>query len=192
MYFKRKGQAATELAIFGSIILVAFSYLIVYSEKLNREQHYLMRSFRRALGKAHEVNGSCSYAVFAAHRMPNAANPYTLGDQGMFSSGSVALWFEDGDIGEVTVIEKAGLEISSSSSSSADSSDEDISVTNETTQDTSSTIEESPGKPRSSSRRLVARDRFVIENGDFAGEYTLGPGGVYGSGEQGLERSHNW
>ncbi|MDD2752590.1 MAG: hypothetical protein PHN59_05620 [Candidatus Omnitrophica bacterium] len=50
--FARRGQAAAEMAIFGSIILFVLSVLIAYVQKLNDQQLSKMESFRRALQKA--------------------------------------------------------------------------------------------------------------------------------------------
>ena len=46
------GQAAVEMAVFGSIILLIFSVLLSYTQRLNDQQYLQMETFRRALEKA--------------------------------------------------------------------------------------------------------------------------------------------
>ncbi|OQB14407.1 MAG: hypothetical protein BWY16_00169 [Candidatus Omnitrophica bacterium ADurb.Bin205] len=46
------GQSTTEFVVLGSLIIMAFSFLINYSEKLNRQQSYIQQSFRAALKEA--------------------------------------------------------------------------------------------------------------------------------------------
>ncbi|MCX5706985.1 MAG: hypothetical protein NTW13_04955 [Candidatus Omnitrophica bacterium] len=73
----KKAQATTELAILGSLLIVAFTFLINYSEKINRQQSYLMQAFRQALG----TRGG--YTMVAYRRMANVSRPMELG-QGFF------------------------------------------------------------------------------------------------------------
>ena len=92
MLYNKKAQAATELAVLGSLIIVAFSFLIQYSEKINRQQSNIQQTFRAALGEARGANSSASYTKVAFRRMPNVSNPMELGQQQNFSSSSNVLW----------------------------------------------------------------------------------------------------
>lgn len=87
-----KAQTLTELAILGSLIIVAFSFLIQYSEKINRQQSYVMQTFRAALKEARSANDSASYTKVAFRRMPNVASPMELGQLQTFSGSSNVLW----------------------------------------------------------------------------------------------------
>ncbi|MFH0854901.1 MAG: hypothetical protein V1869_00055 [Candidatus Omnitrophota bacterium] len=87
-----RAQAATEFAILGMLIIVAFSFLINYSEKLNRQQSYIMQTFRAALKTARQANDSASYTRVVFRRMPNISNPMELGQMQSFSSSSNVLW----------------------------------------------------------------------------------------------------
>lgn len=92
MFGKRKAQAVLELAILGSLIIMAFSILISYSEKYNREQSYMQQTFRAALKKAQEINNSASWTTTDFRRMPNVTNPMEIGTLQQFGSGNSVLW----------------------------------------------------------------------------------------------------
>lgn len=92
MLRNRKAQAATEFAILGSLIIVAFAFLINYSEKLNRQQSYLQQTFRAALSEARSANNSASYTKVVFRRMPNVSSPMELGQMQSFSDSSNVLW----------------------------------------------------------------------------------------------------
>ena len=88
----RNGQSATELAIFGALIITAFSFAIMFSERINRQQSYIMQSFRATLTKARANMGPVSYTKIADRRLPNVSSPMTLGNLETFSDSSSAMW----------------------------------------------------------------------------------------------------
>ncbi len=88
----RKAQALTELTILGTLIIVAFAFLINYSERLNREQSYLQQTFRAALKEARGAGISASYTKVAFRRLPNVASPMELGQMQNYSSNASVLW----------------------------------------------------------------------------------------------------
>ncbi len=92
MLRKRNAQAATEFAILGSLIIVAFAFLINYSEKLNRQQAYIQQTFRAALSEARSANNTASYTKVAFRRMPNVSSPMELGQMQSFSNSSSVMW----------------------------------------------------------------------------------------------------
>jgi type II secretory pathway pseudopilin PulG len=92
---KENGQAVTELAILGALIIVAFSFLINYSEKLNRQQANIQQTFRLALEEAGKANNYATYTKRVFMRMPNVANPMELGQLEHLSDTSHVLW-QDG------------------------------------------------------------------------------------------------
>ncbi|MDO8661646.1 MAG: hypothetical protein Q7K98_00275 [Candidatus Omnitrophota bacterium] len=92
MLVNRKAQTITELAVLGSLIIVAFAFLINYSEKINRQQAYLQQTFRLALKEAKNANNSASYNKVVFNRMPNVSNPMELGQVQSFSNSSNVLW----------------------------------------------------------------------------------------------------
>lgn len=92
MLRNKKAQTATEFAILGSLIIVAFSFLINYSEKLNRQQSYIQQTFRQALKESRGANTSASYTRVVMRRMANVASPMELGQVQSFSSSANVLW----------------------------------------------------------------------------------------------------
>jgi hypothetical protein len=111
MLRNRKAQAVLELAILGSIIIVAFSILIDYSEKLNREQSYMQQTFRAALKKAQALNNSASWQTVDFRRMPNVANPMELGQLQQFASGNSVLWSDGQKLAGVETQPKSYFEL---------------------------------------------------------------------------------
>ena len=64
----RKAQAVLEIGILGTVILIVFSLLIGYIQRLNDEQYVLMSNFRQALKKAHDENAIVSYTTLEDRR----------------------------------------------------------------------------------------------------------------------------
>lgn len=85
-------QAVTELAILGALIIVAFAFLINYSEKLNRQQANIQQTFRAALEEAGKANNSAGYTKRVFMRMPNVSSPMELGQLESFGDSSNVLW----------------------------------------------------------------------------------------------------
>ncbi|MFA5096736.1 MAG: hypothetical protein WC478_05290 [Candidatus Omnitrophota bacterium] len=94
---KGRGQSVTEFAILGSLVILAFAFLISYSEKLNRQQYYLQKTFRAALNEARQANNSATYSKVVFNRMPNVSNPMELGQLQSFSSSANVLWSDGRD-----------------------------------------------------------------------------------------------
>jgi len=95
MLINRSAQTATEFAVIGSLIIIAFAFLINYSEKINRQQRYLQETFRAALKEARKADNSASYTKVIFNRMPNVSRPMELGQLQSFSNSSNVLW-QDG------------------------------------------------------------------------------------------------
>ena len=58
-----KGQAAAEMAILGVLVLMAFSFVMNFGQSLGTVQQTKMKSFRKAMKKAYEKNGTVSYTL---------------------------------------------------------------------------------------------------------------------------------
>jgi uncharacterized protein (UPF0333 family) len=58
-----KGQAAAELAILGVLILMAFSFVMNFGQSLGTVQQTKMNSFRKALRRAYDKNGTVAYTL---------------------------------------------------------------------------------------------------------------------------------
>jgi len=88
----KTGQAAVELAIFGSLILLAFSILLMYGQRLDNQQQVKMEAFRRALHKAYERNGNVSYTLKKESRNFNLFAGFGQGQPSSVGSTASVLW----------------------------------------------------------------------------------------------------
>lgn len=92
MHINRKGQATTEMAIFGSLILVCFSILLTYGSTMSEQQTLQQQAFRAALQKAWSDNGFVSYGIIKTTRNPNLFGGYREGSRGSASANGAVLW----------------------------------------------------------------------------------------------------
>lgn len=88
----KTGQAATEMAIFGSLILVVFSMLLAYMQRQNEEQYVTMETFRRSLQKANDANASVSLNLIQYRRFAEASGGFWQGNRNMLGAGSSVFW----------------------------------------------------------------------------------------------------
>jgi type II secretory pathway pseudopilin PulG len=88
----KRGQAAVELAIFGTLILLVFSVLLMYGQRLDSQQQVKMEAFRRALQKAYERNGSVSYTLKKESRAFNLFSGFGQGQPATVGSSASVLW----------------------------------------------------------------------------------------------------
>ena len=109
-----KGQSATEMAIFGTLIIAAFSFIIMFSERINRQQSYIMQGFRESLKEARSLKGPVSYTKYADRRMPNVSTPMALGNQETFSTNSNVMWGNQFGISSSNTLGLAATELSKS------------------------------------------------------------------------------
>ncbi len=87
-----KGQAAVELAVFGSLILIALSVLLTYGQRLEIQQQLKMEAFRRALTKAYEKNSSVSYTLRKDARFFNLFGGYREGQSSSVGASASVMW----------------------------------------------------------------------------------------------------
>lgn len=86
------GQATVELAIFGTLILLAFSALLTYGQSLDLRQKAKMEAFRKALQMAYYKNSSVSYTLKQDARMVDLFSGYGLGVPTTTSASSTVMW----------------------------------------------------------------------------------------------------
>jgi len=86
-----KAQAVLEIGLLGSLILIVFSLLIGYIQRLNDDQYVLMNNFRNALKKAHDENAIVSYTTIEDRRHIDTNNPL-LGKRTNISASSYVHW----------------------------------------------------------------------------------------------------
>lgn len=178
-----KAQATTELIVLGSLIIMAFSYLMAYSEQLNRQQSYIMQTFRAALNKA-GGGGSASYTKLAHRRMANVASPFSLGEMQTFSSSAGVLWGVGGGSSEVVEVDGQTGTAPSTTGTTTKTTTTNVDAT------TRLIRTQSLGGPVRTTRSLVATDT-VVESG-YGVTSTLGAGGKYSSSGGGINRSRTW
>lgn len=94
----RKAQAVTEMAIFGSIILLILGVFFSYIQKMNEEQYVAQESFRHALAKAYDVQASAGYTVLEERRSVSVSSPL-IGDRSRYSGSAAVLWGTEEDAG---------------------------------------------------------------------------------------------
>lgn len=207
MLKNRKGQAAVELAVLGALVIMAFSYLISYSERLNRQQANLMQTFRAALKTANDANNSGSFTKVAHRRMANVTNPFQLGSVEVFSDSASVYWSdgkidkdapkEDEDhpgvnLKQVNEAEPV-LQPESEDHSAGDTQTVTEVSTYVTNAETSLTKDNAPGGPVTTTRSLVAEDKLTIgESETDVTTFYLGADGKYYPGQTSLDRSRTW
>ncbi|MCF7875372.1 MAG: hypothetical protein K9L99_05885 [Candidatus Omnitrophica bacterium] len=94
----QKAQALTEMAIFGTLILLCLHYLLSYIQRSNEQQYVAQEAFRGALEKARSVDGTAGYTVFSNRRGASINNPL-IGDTIQVSGSAQVLWGKAGGSG---------------------------------------------------------------------------------------------
>lgn len=87
-----KGQAVTEMAIFGSVIFLCFGVLLSYAHNFTEQQALQQQSFRMAL-QHYEDNGFISYNIIKHYNMPNLGGAFRQGERGSVSAGNSVSWY---------------------------------------------------------------------------------------------------
>ena len=87
----RKAQAVLEMGLLGSLILIVFSLVIGYIQRLNDDQYLLMNNFRSALKKAHDENAIVSYTTLEDRRYVDTNSPLQ-GKRVNMSSSNYVHW----------------------------------------------------------------------------------------------------
>lgn len=98
----QRGQATTELAIFGTILLLAFAALLQWGQIMNKQQEVAMLCFRKAMHKAYHNYqggngfGGASYRMLERVRVVEPFNKYYTGRQRQqLGASNVILWDPD-------------------------------------------------------------------------------------------------
>lgn len=181
----RKGQSATEFVVLGSLILMAFSFLINYSERLNRQQSVMQQSFRAALKEARNANNSASYTKVAFRRMPNVMNPMELGQIQSFSGSGNVFWGDgmntDEGVSKYQLNEGGAIDIPSRETPDEGSVEESENIfVHDISSELTTTKQENSGNIITT-KSLVARDTLKsnidINGSSYSFTHTLGDGG---------------
>lgn len=100
MRLNRTGQATTEMAILGSLLLIALAGMLRYGQIMAKQQELQMYSFRKALSKIDEAYdrgiGRVSYSVYKDIHMVDLFAKYYDGRQRRrLSASNSILWDND-------------------------------------------------------------------------------------------------
>lgn len=93
----QKAQAAVELAILGSIVILAFSALITLTEKVNRRQDLMQKIFRARLAAAGKSGSASNTDVNTYYRAPNIIDPYAPGELVSLKDTGSVVWTGTGN-----------------------------------------------------------------------------------------------
>ncbi len=88
----RTGQAAAELAILGSLVLVAFSSLITYGQRIDAQQALKQEAFRKALQKSYQRNANVSYTLKKDNRFYNALANFGESQPSTLTASASVMW----------------------------------------------------------------------------------------------------
>jgi len=93
MFLKsKKGQSALEIAILGSLILICFSYILSYGQRLNFEQQLRMEAFRKAIQRSYYKNAPVSYTLYRDSRFADLFSGYGRGQPTASSATAAVMW----------------------------------------------------------------------------------------------------
>ena len=100
MLNRKKGQVIAELAIFASVIILIFGYLLSYLQRSNDQQYVQMEAFRRALERActyqgeesEGAGGSVQLTLIENRRHVDLSSGYMKGSSQTFSGSSSVFW----------------------------------------------------------------------------------------------------
>jgi hypothetical protein len=87
-----KGQAAAELAIFGALLLFAFSVLLLYGQRLDKTQQLKMEAFRKAMQTAYYKNSAISYNYKEDTHITDLFSGFGQGQHHAASASATVMW----------------------------------------------------------------------------------------------------
>lgn len=196
MFWARKAQATTELVVLGTLVIMAFSYLINYSEKLNRQQANIQQTFRAALSAANSANNSAAYTKVAYRRMANVASPMELGQLQTFSSSANVLWGDgtntDDPISKYQLNEDSPIDLPSVDASAEGTSETNNNTFTNTVDATTTFVRTNNTTIKTLNATDVLQADVSISGTTYSFTHSLGAGGKYypGTGNK-LDRSRS-
>lgn len=93
-----KGQALTELAVFGSILLFCLAVLVQYGLQANYQQQLQMEAFRRAQKMAFERSGpnsAASLVLIKDKPFPDPRDQFGFAERNTVAAGEGVVWDTD-------------------------------------------------------------------------------------------------
>lgn len=90
--FSLAGQAALEVAILGTLILVVFATVLSYSQRFDSQVDLKMEAFRKALNRAYARNSGVSYTVKKDKRFYTLLGNFGEGQPTNLSASATVMW----------------------------------------------------------------------------------------------------
>jgi len=90
--FSLTGQAALELAILGSLVLVVFASVLSYGQRFDSQVDLKMEAFRKALNRAYARNAGVSYTLKKDKRFYNLLGNFGDGQPNSMSASATVMW----------------------------------------------------------------------------------------------------
>ncbi|TRZ95614.1 hypothetical protein D4R78_03040 [bacterium] len=88
----RSGQAVVELAVFGTLIIIVLSTLIMYGQRFEMQQQLKVEAFRKALRKAFDRNSSVTYTLKKDVRFYNLMGNLGQGQPSTMGGSAMVMW----------------------------------------------------------------------------------------------------
>ena len=90
--FSLTGQAAVEIAVLGSLILLIFSVILSYSQRFDSQLELKMEAFRKALNRSYARNAAVSYTIRKDKRPYNLLGNYGESQPTSMGASATVMW----------------------------------------------------------------------------------------------------
>ncbi|HOX54295.1 MAG: hypothetical protein PHI86_01560 [Candidatus Omnitrophica bacterium] len=90
--FSLTGQAALEVAILGTLILVVFATVLSYGQRFDSQVDLKMEAFRKALNRAYARNAGVSYTLKKDKRFYSLLGNFGEGQPTNLSASATVMW----------------------------------------------------------------------------------------------------
>ncbi|MFC1594079.1 hypothetical protein ACFL38_02005 [Candidatus Omnitrophota bacterium] len=91
-YHTTIGQAAVEMAVLGSLILVCFSAVLNYAQQYTAQQEFKQETFRKALNKSYVRNSGVSFTAKKDARFYNTFGGFYEGGTSPLVASASVMW----------------------------------------------------------------------------------------------------
>jgi hypothetical protein len=91
---QKTGQAATELATWGTLLLIAFGYVMSYGQRFADTEVVRMEAFRKAMQKAYQRNATASYTYKKSQRVASTQGGYGQGSPETATGSASVMWIK--------------------------------------------------------------------------------------------------
>src|SRR3989339_285220 len=91
-FSSNKGQAALEMAILGSLLLLAFATLLSYAQRFEEQNKLKMEAFRNALSRAYVRNSGVTSTIKRDSRSLNIFSKFGEGQASNVAASANVMW----------------------------------------------------------------------------------------------------